>query len=176
MSSFIGGELVTLSMNSFVPTEVMTDYTKMAVCKYTLYTIPSKKIIQLILTLHNNMLTGIKTKTRALRWRGKWRKKSLLAMTRNGNPDSVKLLMTLKAQQKQDNKMICTCVASILSRWNWHIFPRAETALSYDITLSECSALGCRITTFNLVRASAKRDKRICIKATTPSRESIMCK
>lgn len=53
-------------------------------------------------------------------------------------------------------KILRTCAASILSRWNWHIFPRAETALSYAITLSECSALGCLITTSNLDRASAK--------------------
>lgn len=65
------------------------------------------------------------------------------------------------AAETSHNKMLCTCVASILSRWNWHIFPRAETALSYAITLSECSALGCRITTFNLVRASAKRQKNM---------------
>jgi len=62
---------------------------------------------------------------------------------------------------KQLSQAGTTCVASILSRWNWHIFPRAETALSYAITLSECSALGCRITTFNLVRASAKRQKNM---------------
>lgn len=64
---------------------------------------------------------------------------------------------------RSSNKMLCTCVASILSRWNWHIFPRAETALSYAITLSECIALGCLITTSNLERASVNRQKMNCL-------------
>lgn len=49
-----------------------------------------------------------------------------------------------------------TWAESILSRWYWQIFPRAETALSYAITFSCCKALGCWITAFNLDRASAK--------------------
>jgi hypothetical protein len=44
----------------------------------------------------------------------------------------------------------------MLSRWNWHIFPRAETALSYAITLSESRAFGCVITAFNLESASVE--------------------
>ena len=37
--------------------------------------------------------------------------------------------------------------------WNRHIFPRAETALSYAITFSEWRALGCFITATNLESA-----------------------
>lgn len=48
----------------------------------------------------------------------------------------------------------------MLSRWNWHIFPRAETALSYAITLSECCAFGCVITAFNLESASVEEPKK----------------
>lgn len=58
--------------------------------------------------------------------------------------------------EKFSIKMSTTCAAFMLSRWNWHIFPRAETALSYAITLSEWSAFGCLITASNLESASAK--------------------
>lgn len=56
----------------------------------------------------------------------------------------------------RNENYLSTWAASILSRWNWQIFPRAETALSYAITLSECSAFGCLITKSNLERASVK--------------------
>lgn len=61
-----------------------------------------------------------------------------------------------------EHQNVYTCVAFMLSRWNWHIFPRAETALSYAITLSESCAFGCLITASNLESASAvEHNKKI---------------
>ena len=57
-------------------------------------------------------------------------------------------------KKRARHSALCTWAASILSRWYWHIFPRAETTLSYAITFSEWVALGCLITISNLERAS----------------------
>jgi hypothetical protein len=48
-----------------------------------------------------------------------------------------------------------TCGALILSRWNLHIFPRAETAISYAFLFSELDESGCLITEFKLTTAAS---------------------
>lgn len=76
-------------------------------------------------------------------------------------------------------KEISTRAASMLSRWNSHIFPRAETALSYAIVLSEWCALGSLITAFNRERASANKcNKRFPLKKdeSNNSKKRQLCK
>lgn len=68
---------------------------------------------------------------------------------------------------KNNKTSSSTWAASKLLRWNRHIFPRAETALSYAMTLSEFNLLGCRITTSNLERASTERRTANAFRITT---------